>query len=123
MKLFSKLFGKKSGPDASIPKDSSYLLFLLDENSEPFIKVVIADTSKKTAVAFSDLIHNICNGNYTDSILKVLLEMRHQDKDIYDCVKNIVLELLKLKNDHSVKFDPENTPQVKPTQFYHNKNV
>lgn len=119
---FFNLFGKtkpKKSNDSIIPETYSYILFLLDDKNEPYIKMAIADTSKEGTVAFSDLVHHLCTGNYTESILRVLLDMRYQDEHIHACVKNIVLELMKLKK---LNNDAEDSPQIKPTQFC-NKNV
>lgn len=120
MSFINKLFTKpKKTNDNIIPETYSYILFLIDDKNEPFIKMSISDTSSQGAVAFSDLIHNLCSGNYTESILKVLLDMRYQDEHIHSCVKNIVLELMKLKK---LTNDTEDAPQIKPTQFS-SKNV
>ena len=125
MKLLSRIKNlfhkepKQEQPDTSVPDDCSYILFLINKDNDPYVKVVIGDTSPEAAKSMSDLIHNLCTGNYTESILKVLLDMRHQDRAIYNCVHNIILQIMKRGN---TSLETSDSPQVKPTQFFNNKH-
>lgn len=131
MNIFSKLFASvnnKNDQSTNVNSEGNCIIFSLDpkSNDEPFIKIKIENTSNEDSVKFAQLLCDITDGLYNESIINLMLKMTDQDleirKFVHSTIMNwsfIVKSYNKLDKDLSSKND--NQPVIMPTDF--NKNA
>lgn len=88
---------------------------ILDKDNEPYIKITVVDTSDDAADVFALMLTGIHHGKYLDAVLKVLVEIGSQDKQINNFVKRVFNQWSSLENKHEQDLL---SPQVKPTEFF-----
>lgn len=118
MNILKKIKGLfyKNNENIEIPKTYNNIQFLLDENQDAHVKVIIADTSQNSAEYFADMLYGINNGQYLENILQVLIGMGKQDEAISDFVRGVVYNLSVI--DKLSQDETSLEPQVKPTDFF-----
>lgn len=118
IKNIFNLWNKKTLKDQS---DNNSLSFVLDKN-DPYIKIIISDTSDSDILSFANMLYELHNGAYVHSIIKILMDMGKNDKNISVFTKGVVLEWSKLYKGNllgnNLMNPTDDEPLVKPTHFY-----
>lgn len=102
-------------PEKSSNTQPTSVQFSLDRDNEPHVKITIADTSNEAADVFASMLDGINHGKYLDSVLKILVEIGSQDKEINSFVKRVFNKWSYLENKNEQDLLG---PQVKPTDFF-----
>lgn len=122
MNLYTKikqLFSPKKESDSTLAQtdnDKAQIKFILDETNNPYVKIVIADTSPETAIKIAGIIWDINSGKYAESIIQILIEMAGQDIEINKFVKRLFSEWSTIE--YSRKPQNVSEPFIKPTDFF-----
>jgi hypothetical protein len=118
IKNIFNLWNKKTSKNQS---DNNSLSFVLDKN-DPYIKIIISDTSDSDILSFANMLYELHNGAYINSIIKILMDMGKNDKNILVFTKGVVLEWTKLYKGNllgnNLTNSTDDEPLVKPTHFY-----
>lgn len=131
MNIFSKLFraesNKNNDSDLTAP-EGNCIIFSLDpkSNDEPFIKIKIENTSNEDSIKFAQLLCDVTDGLYNESIINLMLKMTDQDLQIKKFVHSTILNWTLLvktynKSNKDLSSNNDNQPLIMPTDF--NKNA
>lgn len=133
MNILNWIFQNKTIPEN---KSNTYLssgnciVFSLnpESNNDPYIKIIIDDTSVMSSVKFAELLYDIFTGMYNESTINLMMKMSNENPELKQFIHSCILNwsLLARHNDHANKpFEnknyEENIPVVMPTDF--NKNA
>lgn len=135
MNIFSKFFNvnNKTNEKDSVKAEGNCIIFSLDSscNNDPFIKIKIENTSTEDSIKFAELLRDVTDGLYNDSITNLMLKMTDQDLQIKKFAHSTILHWIFLLKNQSyndkdlltnTENQPiENQPVVMPTDF--NKNA
>lgn len=94
------------------------VIFLIDQNNEPSIKIQIAKTDLALAHKFGELLYSINQGHMEEYICRILVDLAKQDVNINQFVQEALRQWISKTNNNSIA--DENTPIIKPTSFYTN---
>lgn len=130
MNIFSKFFNldNKANKKNDTKSEGNCIIFSLDSlsNNDPFIKIKIENTSTEDSIKFAELLRDVTDGLYNDSITNLMLKMTDQDLHIKKFIHSTVLHwifLLKNQNcnDTDLLNKIQDQPMIMPTDF--NKNA
>lgn len=130
MNIFKKLLGiqnknytEQTGNDNNALIGNCIIFSLDPNNNEPHIKIRIEDTSNEICSKFGELLYDINNGSYKESIIKLMLQMSGQDTEIKKFMESTIIywSFLLNKAENRNLFDFKDKPLVMPTDF--NKNA
>lgn len=135
MNIFSKFFksDNKTNEKNNTNSEGNCIIFSLNplSNNEPFIKIKIESTSTEDSIKFAELLRDVTDGLYNDSITNLMLKMTDQDLDIKKFVHSTILHWIFLLKNQSCdntelltkiqNQSRENQPIIMPTDF--NKNA
>lgn len=116
-KLFDKFF-KKSNNKSNNSSINNSILFFIDDNQDPYLKIFIHNTDAVSAKSFATMLKQINAGQHINNIITTLLSLSKEDANIYNFVQNVFSEW---KNEYVDKpisaIDHNDEPIVKPTKF------
>lgn len=128
MNFIKQLLGWKSKQNNEDPIDNKIVFCLNPEkNNEPFIKIIISDTSKESCYKFGEMLFAINSGLYHTSIAQLLMNMGKEDKEIKNFVETSIMhwaDLIKDSEDKNIKnskWKNKDKPLIMPMDF--NKNA
>ena len=131
MNIFSKLFkpaNNQNNQNINPNPEGNCIIFSLDpkSNDEPFIKIRIENTSNEDSIKFAQLLCDITDGLYSDSIVNLMLKMTDQNLEIKQFVHSTIMNwsfLIKSYNESNKDLlsKIDNQPVIMPTDF--NKNA
>lgn len=130
MSLLDKLknFWIKKPTENSSDDDNNKLIISLnpDHNNEPFIKIIISDTTDSCSKKFGEMLFNINSGLYYKSIVDLLTNMSKEDAEIKKFVELSMIYWASLVKDEArisgnLKWENQDKPLIQPMDF--NKNA
>lgn len=111
-------------PHSVSDEECNRITYLIDKNdNEPYIKVTLKDISKPAAKNFGEMLYNVSNGFYQESVLKILVDFSKEDENINQFVLETIAHWYSLskaykKNTPGVIEKPWlKVPQVSPMDF------
>jgi hypothetical protein len=120
IKKILKLFGIDDKSTSSEDEEISNSISFIFTKTDPFIKILITQVSDTDSINFANILHDINNGSYVNSIISLLVDMGKKDKDMAIFTKKVLIKWGNLKKNNLLTSftDDINEPIVKPTHFY-----
>lgn len=129
MNFFKKISGyfsqRESKSDGEDLNNRMVISLNPKRGGEPFIKIIVGETSDDSAKQFAEMLFNVNSGLYYGSIVDLLISMSKEDDEINRFMKSAMVywsHLIQESNDSNydrldkIKWS-DDKPLIKPTEF------
>jgi|LakMenE18May11ns_1017448.scaffolds.fasta_scaffold9805417_2 hypothetical protein len=115
--IFSKIFKKNNNKES----EKNSLIFSINRDGDLLIEVVLKENNKNSHEYLGNLLFELNNGNYTQNILDLLLEISKNNPNFAQLVKKTISVWSAKVLLHTPTVN-EDAPIINPSQFYNGKN-
>jgi hypothetical protein len=118
LQFFTKVKKQEIQEKSQSIETDNILSFILDKDGNPFVKIIINDTSELASLRFGTMINNINYGQFQNSILDVLIKESNHSNEYKEFKQNIILywNLAETEYHKSVSDEIEQ-PYISPLAF------
>lgn len=118
LQFFTKVKKQEIQEKSQSIETDNILSFILDKDGNPFVKIIINDTSELASLRFGTMINNINYGQFQNSILDVLIKESNHSNEYKEFKQNTILYWNLAENEYNKNVSDEiEQPYISPLAF------